>query len=222
MTQSDTPYAVITGDIVASSKLSEADRRRLYDIMKRGSVELQNAYPDAVHYPVDIFRGDSWQLFVSNVMQSLRIALFYRLYIKIQTENASDTRESIGIGRILFIPETRVSEGTGPAYQISGKGLDGLKQARMCLQFEENAELNSYADLLIMVIDSLITDLTYKQSLSVFGAVQDWLQKDILGLWNPPISQQAVSDHLKNSRWKLLKKSIAYMENNLLQKYVSL
>ncbi|MFW6054940.1 MAG: hypothetical protein ACOC9D_03455 [Thermodesulfobacteriota bacterium] len=219
MIQENSSYAVITGDIVASSRLSDADRRRLYDVMKRGSAELRQTYPQAVPFEVDIFRGDSWQLLVSDVRQTLRIALFYRLFIKIQTRNASDSRESIGVGKILFVPETRVSEGAGPAYQISGKGLDSLKQARMCLRFEDNTDFESCADLLILVIDSLVTGLTDRQSLAVFGALRDWLQKDIVALWNPPISQQAVSDHLKSARWDLLKKSIGYIEDNMLQIY---
>ncbi len=219
MIQAKTSYAVITGDIVASSQLPDADRRQLYDVMKRGAVELQRVYSDAVPFQVDIFRGDSWQLLVSDIRQTLRIALFYRLYIKIQTKNVSDSRESIGVGTIQFVPETRVSEGTGPAYQISGKGLDGLKQARMSLRFEDNPDFDSRAEILIMVIDSLVTDLTERQALAVFGALRDWLQKDIMALWDPPITQQAVSDHLKSARWELLKKSLLYIEDNMLQAY---
>jgi hypothetical protein len=216
MIEKDKIYAVITGDIVGSTRLSDADRKRLIEVMKHGSSELQKIYPEAVPFPVDIFRGDSWQLFVAEVPKALRVALFYRLYIKIQTENVSDSKESIGVGRVVFVPESRVSEGAGPAFELSGKGLDGLKQARMSLCFEDNEEFNSYADILIMVIDSLVTSLTYKQSLAVFGALQGWLQKDIVTLWDPPISQQAVSDHLKSARWSLLEKSLAYIEEKML------
>jgi hypothetical protein len=58
--------------------------------------------------------------------------------------------------------------------------------------------------------------LTYKQSLAVFGALQGWLQKDIVTLWDTPISQQAISDHLKSARWSLLEKSLAYIEEKML------
>ena len=220
MIENDRIYAVITGDIVGSTKLSDGDRKRLFDVMKHGSSELQKTYPEAVPFPVDIFRGDSWQLFVADVSKALRVALFYRLYIKIKTKNVSDSKESIGVGRVLFVPESRVSEGAGPAFELSGKALDGLKQARMSLHFEDNEDLNSYADILIMVIDSLVTSLTYKQSIAAFGALQDWLQKDIVTLWDPPITQQAVSDHLKSARWDLLEKSLVYIEKNMLDSFV--
>ncbi len=219
MLQDQAACAVITGDIVASSQLPDADRRQLFEVMQRGSSELQRTYPEAVPFPVDIFRGDSWQLLVADVRQTLRVALFYRLYIRTRTNNGSDSRESIGVGEVLFVPDTRVSQGTGSAYQLSGKGLDGLKQDRMRLQFADNPEFNASAEILIMVIDSLVTDLTDKQALAVFGALQGRLQKEIVGLWNPPITQQAVSDHLKSARWELLKKSIAYIEQNMLQAY---
>ena len=219
MINEEKTYSVVTGDIVSSSRLSNRERKHLYDVMKQGSSELRQRYPHAVPFDVDIFRGDSWQFLVSDIPNTLRTALFYRLYIRIQMKNISDTRESIGVGKISFIPETRVSEGTGPAYRISGKGLDGLKQTRMSLEFEDNTDFNSYAEILIMVIDSLVTSLTYKQALGVYGALQGWPQKDIVALWDPPISQQAVSDHLKSARWGLLEKSVEYIENNMLQRY---
>jgi hypothetical protein len=62
--------------------------------------------------------------------------------------------------------------------------------------------------------------LTYKQSLAVFGALRGWLQKDIVTLWDPPITQQAVSDHLKSARWDLLEKSLVYIEKNMLNSFV--
>ncbi len=212
-------YSVVTGDIVSSSRLSKRERKNLYDVMKQGAAELRQRYPRAVPFDVDIFRGDSWQFLVSDIPDTLRTALFYRLYIRIRMENISDTRVSIGVGKVSFVSETRVSEGAGPAYQISGKGLDGLKRSRMSLQFEDNKDFNSYSEILIMVIDSLVTSLTYRQALAVYGALQGWSQKDIVALWDRPITQQAVSDHLKSARWDLLEKSIEYIENNMLQKY---
>jgi len=219
MINKEETYSVVTGDIVSSSRLSDRERKHLYDVMKQGSSELRQKYPHAVPFDVDIFRGDSWQFLVSDIPNTLRVALFYRLYIRIQMKNVSDTRESIGVGKVSFVPETRVSEGAGPAYRISGKGLDGLKRCRMSLQFEDNTDFNSYAEILTMVIDSLVTSLTSKQALAVYGALQGWSQKDIIDLWDPPITQQAVSDHLNSARWELLKKSIEYIENNMLQKY---
>jgi cytochrome c556 len=55
-------YAVITGDIVNSSKLPAEQRQRLHHIMKEGSNALRKAFKESVPLDADIFRGDSWQL----------------------------------------------------------------------------------------------------------------------------------------------------------------
>ena len=75
-------YAVITGDIVDSSKLPPKKRQQLHKVMKEGSNALRKAFKKDVPMNVDIFRGDSWQMLVSDPSKSLRLGLFYRAYIK--------------------------------------------------------------------------------------------------------------------------------------------
>lgn len=56
-------YAVLTGDIIGSSKLDKELRERLLPIMKQGGEMLLAEYPEAVRFP-SIFtpatRGRCW------------------------------------------------------------------------------------------------------------------------------------------------------------------
>ncbi|NVM23607.1 MAG: hypothetical protein HWN68_17725 [Desulfobacterales bacterium] len=66
-------YAVITGDIVSSSKLPPEKRQQLHVVMNEGSNALRKAFKKDVPLDVDIFRGDSWQVLIPDPSKSLRI-----------------------------------------------------------------------------------------------------------------------------------------------------
>ena len=70
-------YAVISGDIIRSSKLPLSERAELPNIMKQASNELRTFLAQSVPLSVDIYAGDSWQLLVSEPGEALRAALFY-------------------------------------------------------------------------------------------------------------------------------------------------
>lgn len=84
-------YAVITGDIVSFSKLPSEKRQTLSRIMKMGSEALRKTFKGSVPMEADVFRGDSWQLLVSDAALSLRIGLFLRAYLRAAMGRASLT-----------------------------------------------------------------------------------------------------------------------------------
>ena len=123
-------YAILTGDIVNSSKLSSDKRQKLHYAMKEGSKAVRRAFEKDVPLDVDIFRGDSWQMLVFNPAKSLRIGLFYRAFLRAEMQSSNvDTRMSIAVGTIEFIPDDRVSGGDGQAYQYSGNALEKMTKA---------------------------------------------------------------------------------------------
>ncbi len=65
----DKQYAVITGDIVRSSALSPAERRRLLKVIDAGSRQLRRILTASVPLDIDVFRGDSWQMLVTDPAQ---------------------------------------------------------------------------------------------------------------------------------------------------------
>ena len=89
--------AIITGDIVDSTKLSLAER----DIMVK---TLQNI-PEILHpisrISLEIFRGDSFQIQIHDIAASAKAAITVRAWLKSQPitgKTPLDARLAIGIG----------------------------------------------------------------------------------------------------------------------------
>ena len=212
-------YAVITGDIVGSSRLPGNDRRKLPQVMQEGADALRKVFGKAV-LGVDTFRGDGWQLVVTNPVKSLRIGLFYRAFLrtKMQT-NKVDTRMAIAVGMIEFIPGKRVSEGDGEAFRRSGGTLEKMikpSRIRFVLTEKESEGRLQAIEVVLMVVDLLAMNWTERQAQAIIGSVQGWTQEKIAAKWwRKPISQQAVAQHLDRAGWYAVDKGINFFENNL-------
>ena len=213
--------AVVTGDFIDSSKLAPIDWDRLHTVMKDSSRLLRESFTEIVPLDVDIFRGDSWQLLVLDPAKALRLSLFYRATIRAKMESPNlDTRMAIAVGNIDSIPKTRVSEGHGEAYLLSGEALDWLNRSKgvnMCFA-HKNDETAGTFDIIIRLIDAIATRWTDKQALAVSGALRGLKQEEIAEkLWEKRITQQAVAQHLSRAGWDALEKGIDFFEKKIKQ-----
>ena len=216
-TQPDKLYAIITGDIVASSRLSSNKREILHNVMVESSKVLQDEFKDAVPMGVDIFRGDSWQILLSKPAKALRLALFYRAMLRAKMESHRfDTRMAIALGRVDFIPGNRVSEGYGEAYRLSGKALETMPKASNMSFVFPGRELEKVLDVVIKLIDSISSRWSDRQALAVTGALRGWKQEKIAETWwKKKVSQQAVAQHLSRAGWYPVEKGILFFEQCL-------
>lgn len=123
-------YAVVTGDIVKSSRLPRARFREVQDVIRSGGVELQKQFPLGTAFQIQLFRGDSWQLLVPDPGHALRLALYLRAYVRAESHGV-DTRFAIGVGPVDNLPEGNVSDGRGEAFRISGELADDKRSSRM-------------------------------------------------------------------------------------------
>lgn len=209
-------YAVITGDIVNSSKLPKAQRKLLPGLIAKASRETCKTFPDAVPLEVDVFRGDGWQLLVSDVVRCLRIGLFFRACLRSAAERGRglDTRVAIAVGQVDFVNE-RVSQGDGEAYRVSGRALENMpRKQRLLLALPVEKEADALA-VIIQLVDVLAQRWTGRQALAVRGALRGWTQEKIAQEWPKSISQQAVTKHLDGAQWPALEAALTYVENNL-------
>jgi hypothetical protein len=214
--------AVITGDFIGSSKLAPKDWDKLHVVMKQSSRLLRESFKETVPLEVDIFRGDSWQMLVLDPAKALRLSLFYRATIRAKMARPNlDTRMAIAVGNIDSIPQTRVSEGHGEAYLLSGEALDWLnksKAANMCFA-HKNDETAEMFDIIVRLIDAIATRWTDKQALAISGALRGMKQEEIAEkLWEKRVTQQAVAQHLSRAGWDAVEKGIEYFENRLIDK----
>jgi len=218
--QADKIYAVITGDIVASSRLFHEKREKLHQVMVESSRYLQESFEGTVPIGVDIFRGDSWQMLLSEPTQALRLALFYRAILRAKMElHRFDTRMAIALGHVDSVPGNRVSEGYGEAYLLSGKSLETMpKASNMCFVFP-GYEQENILDVVVKLIDAISFRWRDKQALALTGALRGWKQEKIAETWwKKKVSQQAIAQHLSRAGWYSVDKGILFFELCLREK----
>jgi len=208
--------AVITGDIISSSKLRQVGRVALYQAFSDVSNLLKQNYPLNVIHDLSNFRGDSWQAVCMRPEKSLEIGFFIRTYFRFMFKaDKLDTRFAIGIGSTNFIPEENVSAGDGEAYTRSGHMLDTMTIERMAviLPPESGEVLQSAIDGMMGALDFIITSWSPSQAQAVFLALHGYKQEEIASRWSPaPITQASVSAILKTAGWVHVKKSLAAFE----------
>jgi len=221
-------YAVLTGDVVGSTRLKGDDRLKLLEVMREVSRDIQKEYHKDVPLAVDIFRGDSWQVLVRNPQHALRIGLYFRARIRSGVKSHRvDTRFSIGLGGVDFIPEDHVSSGDGEAFWLSGHGLERMpRNRRMVVLLPASFAdcLSDASDSLLFLIDTLATRWTRKQAEAISGAIAGLTQERIAQNWmDHPITQQAVAQHLERAGWNAIEHGLHFFERWLsLPKQLSL
>ena len=217
-------YAVLTGDIEGSSKLPVAERKRLGARLVRVGAELQRVHGAAVPLPLEVFRGDAWQLLVTEPGRALRVALELAAALRSLADMPLATRVGIGIGAVRFVPAKSVAGGDGPAYAAAGAALDGLgAHERLGLGFApaEAAALGAarvvLLGALVTSLDAVAQDWTRARARAVLEALRGATQAETGASWRPKaISQQAVAQHLAKGRWHAIDRGVGAFEGALV------
>lgn len=194
-------YAVITGDIVDSSKVKAKDT--LIQNLKAAFEDIRSRCSNAQSLPsFDIFRGDSFQCVLPDSRKALWAGLIIRSCLqKNQPEDHEadwDARLSIGLGTIDYLPEN-ISEGDGPAYRNSGPVLDELKGDYRTAVTTPWENMNSEFKASCALLDAVINKWTQPQAEIVHMLLLNKTPKMIgreLG-----ISQAAVHYRVKGAGW---------------------
>ena len=183
--------AVITADIVNSTKLSKAEYKRL---MKSLEEILQS-------YQHEFFRGDSFQVFVKSPDQALRVLLQARtVAMKLSESSPSDIRASIGIGQVK-LPVKSFQTASGDVFILSGRSFDKMvKDERLIIVSDEkNKAVNLGLKLISQFIDYLFQRLTFKQAAVVYELLMDHSQIDTAKKLKK--SQATIHKHIQAAGW---------------------
>ena len=119
-------YAVLTGDIVKSRDI--APRAQLIETLKE-ALETAKKTHQAEY---DIYRGDSFQMVLPSAQVAALVAIIIRSRLISRSPKKSnpwDTRISIGIGAITY-REEKTTESDGPAFLLSGQGMEELNKKK--------------------------------------------------------------------------------------------
>jgi len=205
-------YAVMSGDIVMSSRLEREAREALPGVLKQAAAALREFLGDAVPLDIDVYAGDSWQLLLTRPGSALRAAVFLRAFL-LDRADGLDTRIAVAIGGIDFVPGERVSEGDGEAFRLSGRLLQESDPGRRMRFASSHLSDAGTWDVAFGLLDAIITqNWSAKQARAVSGALRGWPLARTAELWDPRISDPSVAGHLRKAGWPAVERGIKYFE----------
>lgn len=139
--------AVITGDLVKSRKIIDADIAPVIESLK----ETFNAINENLlegKGSFEIYRGDSFQAFVPKPQLALLVAIIIRARLRTYEPSTSssgknknakpilhsytDARVAVGVGTVSYKAE-HITESQGEAFVKSGHGFDDMAKNNECL-----------------------------------------------------------------------------------------
>lgn len=208
-------YAVITGDIISSSKFKTKQRDNLLSALKLSFKTIENTWPNTLYAPFQIYRGDSFQGALFKPEKALHAAIIIRASLRhyFYTEkrrNAVDARIIVGIGSIASLPNNRVAEGDGKAFRRSGPVLDKieenwqLKKQALLRVITPWPEVDAELDVECTLLDALINRWSSEQAEAILGQMRGLTQKAAAEEFG--ISQSAISQRLMDAGGRAVRK----------------
>jgi len=202
-------YAVITGDVVDSSKARDEHRSLLNEALKQSfkTVTAQYGPGGGKNVSFDIFRGDSFQGVLHDPADALAATLVIRASLRKNQPGESsftwDARTAVGIGSISYLPE-KVTEGDGEAYRRSGPLLDTMKSGERLSIATPWEDVNDEFGSQTALLDAVIAKWTPQQAETVLELLGGRSRKEIARKFD--ISQAAVHYRIKGAGWFAVEK----------------
>lgn len=176
--ETGTVYAVLTGDLIGSSRFKMQERQHLLSYLK-DSFKLIS--PEVIASPFVVFRGDSFQGVLSKPEEALKAALIIRASLLSRFKGKRtrlDARIAIGMGTIDY-PRDQAGEGDGEAFRRSGPELDKMKKGEQNLIIKTQwIELNGEFQTECALLDAIIQRWTKEQAEAILYQIQ---RKTFLG-----------------------------------------
>ena len=219
-------HAVLTGDLINSSKLSGDQSMQAMQWLREAAASFGAMHPGSIYGELDTFRHDSWQLLMTSPAYSARAAVYVRASLKLHTEGKVkyDSRVSVGVGAVEAIAESRISDSRGAAFTISGKNLDAMERARLVFEAQggEQAAVALLGDAVIPLLDCVVTGWTAREAHAIKGTLDGLTQEKVAELLPPnprtenPVTRQAVADSLERGFWPTVYDALAGIEKSKL------
>ena len=226
--------ATISGDIIASTSLSDKGRRIIEDALKNLLDELKikfNVYGRVI-------KGDYLECYVPQTEQALRVALVIKSFVKSININKSGIanndnrfklfkmhgiRLAIGIGKLSRLD---ITEGImdGEAIYNSGRIISESKtynKEKVTIKNtlflkSSNEELDNQFEPLLALIDVILSKSTSKQCEVLYFKLIGFDEKQIMKKLK--VMQSTVNQHSTSVGWHAIEKAVTRFENVMLAK----
>ncbi len=197
--------AVLTADIVNSTRLSAAREKKL----------IQKLTGIFAGYKMEFFRGDSFQAYVKNPVLALQLALQCRAAaISLSKEEktaASDIRISIGIGKVQA-PVRTLKTAKGEAFILSGRNFDKMiKDDQRLMIASANALANEGLQVITDYLNAVFGMMTGKQAEVIFELLKGEMQNRVAKKFKK--TKSTIHQHVTAGRWPEIEKLLQQYEN---------
>lgn len=194
--------AVITSDIVNSTQISKILEKKIYQKL---NLLLKP-------YVFEFYRGDSFQAFLQDPNNALRVTLLCRtaaIGLAEDGEAIPDIRSSIGIGET---PATikKISTANGEAFLLSGRNFDAMKPDTRLEINTTNTLANEGLGVISMYIDALFRNLTNKQAQVIFELLNGETQQAIAKRFKR--TKSTINQHAAAGRWNEIERLLTRYE----------
>lgn len=219
--------AVITGDIIHSTRMDEENRKLLSKVIAQFLKELEKAFK----VRSEMFRGDSFQCLVPKVEDALTVALLIKT--RIRSLNPSElhnvkakgkTRKSKAVYFTTWVFDARLAIGIGEvpktvkdlattsseAFFLSGHLLDEMKSWKQSLGIDT---LDKYSDELeteMLLLDNIIAKTTALQCEVIHWKLWGLSEIDIANKLG--IGQSAVNQRSNAGSWNAIRMMVERFE----------
>lgn len=196
-------YAVITGDIIDSTKLNLVERKKLLKNLDVFFNSFASATDNELRLaiPFELFRGDSFQGLLTAPEEALRVCILLRAYLKSHFYSGQnlDARIAIGIGTISLRAST-LSASDGEAFRHSGRLLDGLKRKSQKIGLHSPWKaVNDEINMGLILLEGIMVKWTSLQADVIYLKLLGFTEVRIAATLN--VAQSAVNQRSGAASW---------------------
>ncbi len=198
-------HAVLTGDIVNSTVLTDDQEKKLISSLKA----LFSGHKIA------FFRGDSFQVYVKDPQQALKLCLLARtMAISFMGEEgtvSTDVRICIGIGTVQ-VPVRQLNTARGEAFVLSGRKFEemSISLQRMAIAVHDPLA-NEGMQVIAQYINAIFESMTSKQAEVIYELLKGEMQKAVARKLKK--TKSTVHQRLSSGRWPEIEKLLERYEN---------
>nr|WP_297349178.1 hypothetical protein [uncultured Glaciecola sp.] len=193
-------YGVLTADIVHSTKLDAEDYASVMQTLQK----LLTSQAARYQCKFEIFRGDSFQILYTNIIDAMNSVLSIRLYLQSGIEcPAIKLTQSIAIGRVEQA-SSNLSSSLGEAFILSGRALDKAARGDLVINFG-NDLCSTDLSISTLFLHHLLTGLTEKQAEVLYYYIEFNFPEQQVIADHMNVTRQNVATHLKRSGAELVR-----------------
>ncbi|MFT3679504.1 MAG: hypothetical protein QM791_04485 [Ferruginibacter sp.] len=201
--------AVITGDIVNSTRLTPAKEQRLVN-------QITGIFGDNKS---EFYRGDSFQAYIKKPSEALKLALLCRAAAislsKEAKEVPADVRLSIGIAAVT-VPVKLLKTARGEAFVLSGRHFDEIvKREERLIITTANALANTGLMVISDYVNSIFALMTGKQAEVIYELLRGEKQKMVAKKLKK--TKSTIHQRVTAGRWPEIEKLLKHYETIITQ-----